>query len=461
MLVRRLAVLATAVLGAAGLTAAPAPAEPAARQLTGTVSGAPFVVELPATWNGTFLLWSKGYSDPTQPPPPPVTADPLLVSALLEQGYAIGGTGFVNLPWASDAAVEDQLALLDWFTANVGRPRHTIAIGASLGGQLTTVLAERHPRRFAGALPMCGPVAGAVGWFNGMLDVSFALKTLLWPDEPLQVARIADPAGNHALANGLLDAAVRTPQGQARLALANALGDVPGWVDSLAPEPTDPARRAVHQYLYDRYQIGTFLFGAGRAQAEAELGGNPSWNLGVDYAQQLARSSQRDQVLELYRAAGLSLEVDLAALATAPRIAPDVRAVARLTIEGSTLGLPSVPTLTLHSTGDGTTVVEAERWYADRAAALGRGHNLRQAFVARGNHCFFTVAEQLAAIGALTHRVGTGRWGEVSPAALNAVAESYGPELRQMWSFYSPGTATVDGAFVTFRPQRFLRPFPV
>ena len=34
-------------------------------------------------------------------------------------------------------------------------------IGQSVGGQITTVLAERYPSRFSAALPMCGPVAGA------------------------------------------------------------------------------------------------------------------------------------------------------------------------------------------------------------------------------------------------------------------------------------------------------------
>jgi hypothetical protein len=216
----------------------------------------------------------------------------------------------------------------------------------------------------------------------------------------------------------------------------------------------------VHQYLYDRYQIGTFLFGAARAQAEEQLGGNPSWNAGVDYARQLAQSSQRDEVAELYRRAGLDLDADLATLAGAPRVGPDVRAVAGLAQDATTFGLPRVPMLTLHTTGDGTTVVEAERWYADRAAALGRSENLRQTFVDRGNHCFFTVAEMLAAVRALGYRLDTGRWGDTSPAALNAVANSYGPDYRQMWSYYSEGTAVVEGAFQSIRPARFPRPFP-
>ena len=453
MLVRR---VLTAVLAALAMiaTAAPVSAQAGPRQFTGTIHGVPFAVEIPAGWNGTLLLWSHGYGEPAPLP------EPTLAGALLDHGYALAGTAFPDLPWASRDAVVDQLALLDWFAANVGHPRRTVAIGQSVGGQVTTVLAERHPGRFSAALPMCGPVAGGVGWYNGMFDIAFALKTLLWPDSAVQIAHIADPEANLTLASGLLREALSTPAGQARLALANAFGDVPGWADSLAPRPSDPGEAVVHQYLYDRYQIGTFLFGAARALAEERLGGNPSWNLGVDYARQLASSSQRDEVAELYRRAGLDLGADLATLAGAPRVAPEPHAVAGLARDASTFGLPSVPTLTMHTTGDGTTVVEAERWYGDRAAALGRSGNLRQTFVDRGNHCFFTVAEMLAGVRAVQQRMDTGSWGDTSPAALNAVANSYGPGYRQMWSYYSEGTATVDGAFQTIRPGRFPRPFP-
>jgi pimeloyl-ACP methyl ester carboxylesterase len=461
MSLRRLAAGVTAVAMVV-LAAAPAEADPQPRVITGTAAGVPFTVELPAHWNGTLLLWSHWYAVPGQPAPPPNFDDdhPELKAWLLDHGYALAGSQFPMALWTTREMVTDQLAVLDAFTTKVGRPRHTIAWGKSLGGQVTAVLAERHPDRIDAALPMCGNVAGAVGPFNAMLDASFALATLQWPDQPVQLVHLTDPATNQDLANGLLRAAVNSPDGMARIALASAFAGIPGWEDSLVPRPTDPAEAAINQYLDLRYQLGPFLFGAVRAQAETILGGNPSWNAGVDYAAQLARSPRRAQVEELYRRAGLDLNADLARLAAAPRIGPDVPAVARMARDSTMSGLVGVPTLTLHSTGDGTDPASAERWYGDHAAALHRSGNLRQAFVDRANHCFFTAAEELAALGALTTRLDTGRWGDTSAAALNTVADSYGPEYRTMWSYYSEGTAAVAGGYTATRPERMARPFP-
>lgn len=462
MSLRRIGVALVAALAMAGAVSTPASAEPTPRRLTGTVHGAPFVVEVPASWNGTLMLWSHWYDQPGSPEVPPESDPdhPELKTWLLANGYAVAGTQYPMIPFASKEIVDDQMALLDWFAAHVGRPKRTIAWGKSLGGQVSAVLAERHPDRISAALPMCGKLAGEVAADNAQLDVAFTAKTLLWPDQPLQLTHIADPTANQNLANGLLRSALDSAAGRARLALANAVGDIPGWVDSLNPRPSDPDEQVVHQYLNSRYQIGSSLFGYSRAQAEQLLGGNPSWNVGVDYARQLADSSQRDEVLELYRRAGLDLDADLATLAAAPRIAPDLRAVARLAADTTLLGLVSVPTLTLHSTGDGTDIVEAVGWYANAAKRLHRDANLRQSYVDRANHCFFTAAEELAALRALVTRLDTGRWGDTGPAALNAVANTYGPGYRQMWSYYTEGTAVVEGAFTATHQARLPRPFP-
>ena len=34
------------------------------RTLTGTIDGAAYIIQVPATWNGTLLLWSHGYRAP-------------------------------------------------------------------------------------------------------------------------------------------------------------------------------------------------------------------------------------------------------------------------------------------------------------------------------------------------------------------------------------------------------------
>jgi acetyl esterase/lipase len=52
-------------------------------------------------------------------------------------------------------ALEDQVRVLDWFDAHVGRPEHVISWGASGGGLTSVLLGERNPHRIDGVLSMC------------------------------------------------------------------------------------------------------------------------------------------------------------------------------------------------------------------------------------------------------------------------------------------------------------------
>ncbi|MFF4652147.1 alpha/beta hydrolase family protein [Streptomyces sp. NPDC001380] len=468
-------VVAAAALAAAALgTGAPAAraadggtagAAEGVRTLTGTAGGVPFLADVPEHWNGTLLLWSHAYEQGGGAPPPEDAdpAHPEVRTWLLDHGYALAGSSYPYAPFATREAADGQLALLDWFREHVGAPRSTVAWGRSLGGQLTAVLAERHPRRFAGALPMCGEVAGAVAGANAQLDMAFALGALLWPDADVRTARIADPAANLDRALGLLRSAYRSgPQGRARIALAAALADVPGWADSLAPAPADPDEEVLGQVLATLYQNGSFLWGPGRAELERLVGGNPSWNTGVDYAAQLDRSGRRAAVDEAYRRAGLDMDADLGTLAAAPRVSPDPGAVLRLAAQASVTGRVAVPTVTLHSTGDVTAPVENERRYGDLAAVQGRSGLLRQLYTARGNHCFFTGAEELTALRVLLDRVATGRWGPSDAASLNVAAAGFGPGYDAMTSYYQDGVRDVAPAFEEYRPGPFPRsPLPL
>lgn len=126
-------------------------------------------------------------------------------------------------------------------------------------------------------------------------------------------------------------------------------------------------------------------------------------------------------------------------------------------MQGSITGALGIPALTLHDTGDGIAPVGNERSYADAVARLGHCALLRQAFVARANHCFFTGAEESTALQALMARVRTGNWPDTGAAALNTTADAFGPQYQQMFSYYQPGTATAAAAFVDTRPMPFIR----
>src|SRR5438046_10370666 len=113
---------------------------------------------------------------------------------------------------------------------------------------------------------MCGVLAGGVGTWNQALDSQFALQQLLPGGTGLQIAHITNPGANLNNAEGLIATAQQTALGRARLALASALGDLPGWFDPASAEPaaTDYAAPELNQYR-GRTQGGAHFLCAPRA----------------------------------------------------------------------------------------------------------------------------------------------------------------------------------------------------
>src|SRR5947209_2575053 len=435
-------------LGLAPLTAAAATVT-----YSGTLAdGATYKIEVPSNWNHTLLLYSHGYVVPGRPNPAQDVGDPVVTGPfLLSQGYALAGSSYAHTGWALQEAIPDQIATLDIAESIVGTPTRTIAWGHALGGIITAGLLQTHPGRFDAALPMCGVVAGGVGVWNEGLDGAFVIKSLLAPSSSLQLVHITTGLSNLFLSQQVLGAAQATPQGRARLALAAAVGDLPGWFDPASAEPaaTDYASQEANQYEWFSRVDGPFLFFL-RAELEARAGGNPSWNTGVDYAKQLESSINLAEVQALYAAAGLDLNADLATLAATPRISADPGAVSYLSDHIVFNGqLSGKPVLTIHTTGDGLVLNSDEQAYRSVAQDAKDAQLMRQAFVHRAGHCTFTPGETVAALHALVTRLDTGKWTSLAdPANLDAAAAALPAWLN-----------TAPPSYIPFEPARFLPPF--
>jgi pimeloyl-ACP methyl ester carboxylesterase len=375
----------------------------------------------------------------------------------LSNSYALAGTSYASTGWAIHEAFTDQIGVLDKFNRLVGQPSRTIAWGHSLGGIITAGLVQNFPHRLSGALPLCGVLAGSVGLWNDWLDSAFAFKTLLAPRSGLQVANITDPIANLGIAQQFLSDAQGRKRGQARIALAAALVDLTGWVDSFSPppSPTDYATLEANQFQVLLNEIFPFTLQL-RAELEARAGGNPSWNTGVDYEKQLKLSVDYGEVQALYKQAGLSLDADLKTLNHAARIAADPAAVGYLSQNVIFNGEIKIPVLTVHTIGDELVSVQNEQAYA---SVVHRVHNdslLRQVFVHRAGHCGFTPAETIAAIQALIHRLNTGEWKGVDPEDLNETASG----LARVYNFLFIGAPVLSPpSFRDYAPAPFLRPF--
>jgi pimeloyl-ACP methyl ester carboxylesterase len=367
--------------------------------------GARWVIERPDAWNGTLLLYSHGYTA-VRGDAPPATAPRELHDWLLTQGYALAASSYSGEGWALEEAPRDQIEVLDAFTARYGAPRRTIAWGSSMGGLVTLALTERHPDRFAGALPFCGSVSGPLGMLNTALDGAFVFRTLLAPDSDIRVVNVDSDRLNTARVQAVLDTAWQSPQGRARVMLAGALAQLPLWTDPAVPQPpTDEDAQA--EQLRRTFVMGTFL---PRTDQERRAGGTTSWNAGVDYAQQLEASGRSALVHRWYARAGLDLDADLERLADTPRITADVPAVAWLRANFVPDGDLRIPVLTMQTIGDGLTVPATHGSLRRTVREAGRAKMLAQLWVHGAGHCTFTPAELGTALRTLERRIDSGRW---------------------------------------------------
>ena len=425
---------------------------------TGTLSdGAAYEIQCPAgAWNGTLFLYSHGYVVPGSANPAQDVGDPVTGAWLLGHGYALAGSSYATTGWAIQQALPDQIGTLDTFESTYGTPNVTIAWGHSLGGIITAGLIQDYPGRFTAALPMCGVLSGGVATWNTALDAEFAFQRLI--DPSVQVVNITNPGANLANAEAAAAQAQQTPQGRARLALVSALADTPGWFTPLSPEPasTDYADQEVNQFDWAAQVTFPFVFDF-RAELEARAGGNPSWNTGVNYFKDLAKSADLNEVSNLYQSAGLNLRQDLARLNDSPRIPAKRSAVRYLAQNISFNGDISMPVLTMHTTGDGLVVPENEQAYRSVVDHAGNGALLREVFVQRAGHCAFTPAETITAVQVLLNRLSTGQWNVPDPATMNSEAAALGPQ----YNIFSANGQIVPTApsFVSYTPAPYLRPF--
>lgn len=459
-------VVAGLLLGGSVAVPAQAVAGSGRRTITGDIDGARFRVELPDRWNGTLVLYSHGnYPNGffpsfgiwlTNRAPDRSETE----AWLLEHGYALAGSEMSDggLGYHIERGLREGIALLDWFEANVGRPRRTIATGQSAGAGIALLLAERYPDRFAGVATVCGG-NDPQGLYNVALDMTFAIRTLLAePTDQIDLVRPRDPAASAQALADAVDAAVATREGRARLALAASFNNVTGWFFGHQPRPSTMEDRIRNQALWLKFAYSLSLGPTARPDIERRAGGNPSWNIGVDYERQLTRSSQAGLVEDAYREAGIDLSADLAALAAAPRIAPDPKAIAYMYRFGVPRGTIPVPTITMHTTGDGGAVPDQERWYAGLVDRHGDAGRLRQLYVDRGQHCSVSAAEEIVELRSLFRRIDTGRWPDLTPATLDAQVTALGPRHQLVLDFATFADTPEPPAFTRFTPPMHLRP---
>lgn len=399
--------------------------------------GTAYRVVVPEAWNGVLLLdldfihapypaWDEAYA------------------WIGGHGYAVAGTSRPAGTFSASVWAHRLRQVLHPFRQRAGMPEHVIALGTSDGGAAARAMEQELPYSIDGALAMSTPGSGLVSVLNQALDAAFAAKALLAPDDdglvlaglPPDLAPVSDRWA------AVLDAAQQTPAGQARIALAAAITQLPYWgLDETAagPPPAHDAEAVQEGWFRQlRYLCASGPRLAIRAVVES-LAGNPSWNTGVDFGALFAALAPDAAavVRTLYDRAGLDLAADVALVNESPRIEPDPAGVeyARESAFDDTLVRPL---LFMTTTGDPLSPVSNSGPLQAGARRAGAGDLLRMCYVQAPGHSTFTAAEIAAALTALTERIEDGNWPSTSPDMMNLRGRYLDPSPAR-FTGYDPG----------------------
>jgi hypothetical protein len=356
----------------------PFTALPGARVHTGIVAGAAYRIEVPEHWNGRAHGY-RGAGTTVYVDNPPLRAH------YLADGFAWAASSYATNGYDVGQGVADSYGMIEQFRRVTGlRTRDVLMSGASMGGQVTAVMIEKHPKTFSGAMPMCG-VLGDTSLFDYFLDANTTAAALTgvrisFPLHPAdtyqdqwraQVARMLPALGVHTGAPPTLTATGKT---WSAVVERRTGGDRPGFDGAFAywnsARSLDPLADLPFLFgLYPGLAGGT----------ENIAAGNVTGNQHTFYRSADSRwPSATDWKLN----------------ATVLRVRPTVPPSRDLS------GVPHVDDLFVP--------FSMEQIYAQRAAANGRAGLFVSRAIRGVGHCDFTAAELTQGFDDLVNWVDTG-----------------------------------------------------
>jgi pimeloyl-ACP methyl ester carboxylesterase len=343
--------------------------------------GATYRICMPTTWNGDLVVYAHGYVAPNRPLGIPEDQLVLPGGARIDEfvttlGYAFATTGYSANGLAVIPAQAELVELVDIFTGQKGRANTVLLVGVSEGGLIATLLAERRPSVFDGALALCGPYGDFarqvdyVGDFRVLFDYYFPGVV---PPSPIDVPDDLLATWETSVYSATVKPLVEDPANSAKVAELLKVGGV-------AYDNADPAtrERSIERVLwYNIYATD---------DATVKLGGQPFNN---------------QQPLRTYTGStdDAALNRDVQRFSAAPP--------ARAAIEADyqTNGNLVLPLVTLHTRLDPVVPFWHQEAYTARVAAAGKS-GLYLALPSNGyGHCAFGQLELLDAFGRLSNLI--------------------------------------------------------
>jgi pimeloyl-ACP methyl ester carboxylesterase len=377
------------VLGFALAVAAPAPAQ---THFSGSIGpGSVYEIDVPAIWNGDLVLYAHGIVQADLPVAPPTTQDGYaqLRAALVSAGYAVAASSFSSNGWSLDDAVRRTHQLSGIFKSKAGQPRRTFLLGHSLGALAIVKMAETFPGQYDGALPMCGPLGGALAELqyagDARVTFDFYFPGVL-PGTPFEVPPDTpyltpfDPGGPSPLFLQVFGALSANPSATLQWATAARLPFADG---------TELGNAAL-------YVVG-FIWRYTNDFIERVNGKIPYDNMTTQYEVNVTADPATNAFLSALLNAGVE------------RFSADRPALNYYERNYTPSGRIGIPVLTLHTTRDPAIPFSHEGLFAATVAAVGRSDLLVQRPIDRWGHCAFEAAEVQTAFADLVQWVTTGQ----------------------------------------------------
>ena len=433
-LAKKLAVVGAALVASLAITnvpsvanAAPACAGTLLVQCQGVTSdGAPYVMQVPANFNGTAFLYSHGYRynvdipaaipliggykiTNTPQPGPLVGSDTVVIKTLLSKGYAVFGSGFARQGWNADSGLATDVELIKEFKTKFTTTKHVVAWGESLGGFITQALAEKHPELVDAVAPMCMAAGSVEAELTMAGDFLWGVKTFF--DPTIKGGNYASPAEavgdlvkvftvmgklQKGIGTELVTGKPQWPDTTPATVSGSALANIPTrsvllMLGLMAGLPTQSAHfdgttgpGSPNSSTYTSFALaaspalavlenGTTAAALAvlvTADVEGQAGGAIFDNTKTDYS---ARVASETSVYNAGLSGSSAIAGILGYLKVAPRAAGNATAIAKMRSLLSHSGKINVPTITLAATADqvtppGNTQLIAEKYAAQYEA---------------------------------------------------------------------------------------------
>ena len=338
-------------------------AEPdrAAISRSGTLGGASYLIEVPASWHGGLVVFAHGIQ---RGPGPGAVAAPPIAGHIIGSGHAWVASGYRAREYQPHLFVEDLIALRALFLKEIGTPRWAIIYGQSMGGHIVVASLELHPELYQGGLAECGLVDG--------ISIADYLMAYTAAAELISGVPMLDAPDREAFARTLNERVVPV------LGLPGAYTARGRQFDSVV------------KYLMGADQAGNdlpmrlqglkrrYLLNMMHRPRDVENDPNP----GIRAASTAHIRYRIDP--------GLGLTAD-ELNARVRRILPakDARSPSANPVYAERTGRLKAPLVTLHETGDAWVPLSLEQSYRRRTIAAGTDHWLVQRVMRAPSHCGF------------------------------------------------------------------------